>query len=123
VLLVNDDASVSDMFCRSLRLEGCEVWNGFSAREGLALADKHHPQAIIVDLRMPLGSLIEVVRNLRALSGLAQTPVALITSDYYVDPALADVLRSLGATVHYKPLWLGELVNVAKTLIPAPVAR
>jgi|CXWL01.1.fsa_nt_gi DNA-binding response OmpR family regulator len=119
--MVNDDVSVSDMFCRTLRLDGYEVWNGFSAKEGLSLADKHHPHAIIVDLRMPLASVVEVVRNLRRLPGLDQASVALVTGDYYVDAAQADVLRSLGASVYYKPLWIEELVNIARTLIPTAV--
>lgn len=122
VLLVNDDVSVSDMFCRALRLEGFEVWGGLSAREGLALAEKHRPHAVIVDLRMPLGSGIDILREIRRLPGLAHTPAALVTSDYYVEDEQADVLRSLGATLHYKPLWLGELVNVARELVHAAVA-
>jgi DNA-binding response OmpR family regulator len=121
VLIVNDDVSVSDMFCRTLRLEGFEVWGGFSAKEGLSLADKHRPHAIIIDLRMPLASGIAVVASLRGLSGHAQTPIALVTGDYYVSGEQADVLRSLGATLHYKPLWLGELVSVARELVHATV--
>ncbi len=119
--MVNDDVSVSDMFCRTLRLEGFEVWGGLSASEGLALADKHRPHAIIVDLRMPLASGIEVLRSIRRLPGFTHTPVALVTGDYYVNDEQADVLRSLGATLHYKPLWLGELVNVARELVHAAV--
>jgi len=119
--MVNDDVAVSDMFCRTLRLEGFEVWGGLSAREGMDLADKHRPHAVIVDLRMPLESGINVLRNLRRVPGLAHTPVALVTGDYYVSDAQADVLRSLGATLHYKPLWLGELVNVARELVHAAV--
>lgn len=122
VLLVNDDVSVSDMFSRTLRLEGFEVWGGLSAREGLILADRHRPHAIVVDLRMPLDSGIDLIRSVRRLSGLAHTPVALVTGDYYVNDGQADVLRSLGATLHYKPLWLGELVNVARELVHAAVA-
>jgi len=120
--MVNDDVSVSDMFCRTLRLEGFEVWGGLSAKEGLALADKHHPHAIIVDLRMPIGSGIEVLRSMRRLTGLAHTPVALVTGDYYVSSEQTDVLRSLGAVLHYKPLWLKELVDVARELVHAAVA-
>ncbi len=120
--MVNDDVSVSDMFSRTLRLEGFEVWSGLSAHEGLALADKHRPHAIIVDMRMPLARGIEVLRSLRQLSGLAHTPMALVTGDYYVSDEQADVLRSLGATLHYKPLWLSELVTVARELVLAAVA-
>jgi DNA-binding response OmpR family regulator len=122
VLLINDDVSVSDMFCRALRLDGFEVWGGLSAREGLGLAEKHRPHAVIVDLRMPLGSVLDVLRSVRQLAGLAHTPVALVTGDYYVNDEQAERLRALGATLRFKPLWLGELVDVARELVHASVA-
>ncbi len=122
ILLIDDDVSVSDMFSRTLRLEGFEVWAGLSVQEGLLLADRHRPHAIVLDLRMPLSSGMDLLRSLRNLPGFAHVPVALVTGDYYVSDEQADVLRSLGATLHYKPLWLGELVNVARELVHAAVA-
>jgi DNA-binding response OmpR family regulator len=122
VLLVNDDVSVSDMFCRSLRLDGFEVWGALSVREGVVLAEKHRPHTVIVDLRMPLPSAVDVARTLRALDGLAHVPIAVVTSDYYLSDEQAERLRALGATVRFKPLWLNELVEVARELVHASVA-
>jgi DNA-binding response OmpR family regulator len=119
--MINDDVSVSDMFCRTLRLEGFEVWDSFSAREGLLLAERHRPHAVVVDLRMPLSGGIALVRQLRHVTGLAHAPVALVTGDYYVTDAQTDMLRSLGTSVHFKPLWLDELVGVARELVHAAV--
>jgi len=122
VLLVNDDVSVSDMFSRTLRLEGFEVWGALSVTEGLTLAQRHRPHAVLLDLRMPLTRLTVLVRDLRDLPGLAHVPVALVSGDLYVSDEQAEVLRSLGAVVHFRPMWLGELVGVARELVHAAVA-
>ena len=100
-----------------LRLEGYEVWAALSADEGLALAQKHRPNAVILDLRMPLTSGLQFLRAIRAIPGLTNTPVAIVTGDYYLDDAQAAEIAALGAQLRYKPLWLEELVTLARELL------
>ena len=121
VLIVDDDVGVADLFSRMLRLEGYEVWAAQSADEGLNLANVHRPHAVIMDLRMPLTSGLHLLRSIRAIPGLSQTPVAIVTGDYYMAQAQLDEIRALGADVRYKPLWLDELVMLARELLTAPV--
>jgi len=104
-----------------LRLEGFEVWAAHSADEGLALAQTHRPHAVILDLRMPLTSGLQVLRSLRAIPGLQQTPVAIVTGDYYLAETQANEIRTLGAEVRFKPLWLDELVSLARDMLQIPV--
>jgi CheY-like chemotaxis protein len=117
VLIVDDDVSVTDTFSRMLRLEGYEVWAALSADEGLTLAQTHRPHAVILDLRMPLTSGLQFLRAIRAIPGLTGTPVAIVTGDYYLDDAQSDEIRELGAELRYKPLWLEELVTLARELL------
>jgi CheY-like chemotaxis protein len=117
VLIVDDDVSVTDTFSRMLRLEGYEVWAALSADEGLALAQTHRPHAVILDLRMPLTSGLQFLRAIRAIPGLTNTPVAIVTGDYYLDEAQAGEIKALGAELRYKPLWLEELVTLARELL------
>jgi two-component system OmpR family response regulator len=121
VLIVDDDPSVAELFSRMLRLEGFEVWAANSADEGLALAQTHRPHAVILDLRMPLTSGLQVLRALRAIPGLQHTPVTIVTGDYYLDEPLASEIRALGSEVRFKPLWLDELVTLARDMIHIPV--
>lgn len=121
VLIVDDDVSVTDLFSRMLRLEGFEVWAAHSADEGLGLAQTHRPHAVILDLRMPLTSGLQVLRALRAIPGLQQTPVTIVTGDYYLAEAQATEIRALGADVRFKPLWLDELVALARDMLQIPV--
>jgi DNA-binding response OmpR family regulator len=119
VLIVDDDVGVTDLFSRMLRLEGYEVWAGHSADEGLTLARVHRPHAVILDLRMPLTSGLQLLRSIRAIAGLSQTAVAIVTGDYYMPQAQLDEIRALGAELRYKPLWLDELVMLARELLTA----
>ena len=121
VLIVDDDKSVTNLFSRMLRLEGYEVWAAHTADEGLNLARTHRPHAIILDLRMPLTSGLQLLRSIRAISGLAQTPVAIVTGDYYLAEAQSEEIRALGVELRYKPLWLDELVSLARDLLIVPV--
>jgi len=119
VLIVDDDVGVTDLFSRTLRLEGYEVWAAQSADEGLNLARLHRPHGIILDLRMPLTSGVQLLRSIREIGGLSQTPVAIVTGDYYMSDEQLNEIRSLGAELRYKPLWLDELVTLARELLTA----
>jgi len=121
VLIVDDDVSVTDTFSRMLRLEGYEVWAALSADEGLSLAQTHRPHAVILDLRMPLTSGLQFLRAIRAIPSLTNTPVAIVTGDYYLDDAQSNEIKELGAELRYKPLWLEELVTLARELLNIPV--
>ena len=117
VLIVHDNASVADTVSRALRLEGHEVWAARSADEGLTLAQVHCPNAVILDLRMPLAASLSLLRAIRAVPGLASIPVAIVTRDYHLDQRHEHELQALGAQLHYAPLWLNELVTLARDLV------
>ena len=121
VLIVDDDGATADSFSRTLRLEGYEVWAGLSAEEGLALAQTHQPHAIVLDLRMPLTSGLQFLRAIRAILGLAPTPVAIVTGDYGLDDEVRDEIQALGAELRFKPIWIEELVTLARELLRVPV--
>ena len=121
VLIVDDDGATADSFSRTLRLEGYEVWAALSAEEGLSLAQTHQPHAIVLDLRMPLTSGLQFLRAIRAIDGLATTPVAIVTGDYGLEDEVRDEIRALGAELWFKPIWIEELVTLARELLRVPV--
>jgi adenylate cyclase len=117
VLVIDDDVSVTDAVSRTLRLEGYEVWAAFSASEGLALARKHLPGAIVLDLRMPLASGLDVVRAIRAVPTLETAAIAVVTGDYLPATELLDASAALGAELRYKPVYLEELVLLTRDML------
>ena len=72
---------------------------------------------------MPLTSGLQVLRAIRAIPDLTNTPVAIVTGDYYLDDAQAAEIHALGAQLRYKPLWLEELVTLARELLNVGLQR
>ena len=50
---------------------------------------------------------------------LNTTPVAIVTGDYFLEDSVANELRELGAELRFKPLWLEDLIALAKILVSA----
>lgn len=117
ILIVDDDRAVADTFARILKLEGYEVATALSAEAGLELASNLRPQAIILDMRMPITSGLQFLRLVRSKPHLVEVPVAIVTGDYFLPDAIQLELKSLGASIRFKPLWLEELTALARTLV------
>ena len=117
ILIVDDDEGVTQTFARMLRLEGYQVRTAVSAEKGLVEAEHSRPDAIILDLRMPLVDGLGFLRRLRARDDQRATPVAIVTGDYFLDDSVSAELRELGAELRFKPLWLEDLVGLARNLL------
>jgi DNA-binding response OmpR family regulator len=119
ILIVDDDRSVADTFARMLKLEGFSVVTALSAEAGLELADNVHPSAIILDMRMPITNGLQFLRTVRARPHLVDIPVAIVTGDYFLAEPIQLELKALGASIRFKPLWLEDLIALARTLVSA----
>jgi DNA-binding response OmpR family regulator len=117
ILIVDDDPSVAETFGRMLQLEGYGVATALSADAGLELADNIRPDAVILDMRMPITNGLQFLRQVRARPHLVEVPVAIVTGDYFLSDSIQSELRSLGASIRFKPMWLEDLVALAKTLV------
>src|SRR5438477_11413536 len=123
ILIVDDDEGVTQTFARMLRLEGYEVRTAMNAETGLREAEQSQPDAIILDLRMPLVDGLGFLRRLRAHEEQRNTPVAIVTGDYFLDDTISNELRALGAELRFKPMWLEDLVGLARTLLQVKTDR
>jgi CheY-like chemotaxis protein len=117
ILIVDDDSAVAETFSRMLQLEGYDVATALDPEEGLALAERLKPSAIILDMRMPIVNGLQFLRRVRASPALASVPVAIVTGDYFMGDPVMNELRDLGAAVRFKPLWLEDLVALARGLV------
>ena len=102
-----------------LRLDGHEVTTAQNAKTALTQAATCPPDAIIVDLHMPIMDGLTFVRSLRAQEHGRATPVAMVTGDYSMNQTVADALKDLGVMLCFKPLWLEDLVKLAGVLLPS----
>lgn len=107
ILLVDDDAVFRDRLARALAERGLDVWTADGPEEALARAREETPEYALVDLRMPGGSGLDLVRALHALD--ATTRIVVLTGYGSIATALAAV--RLGA-FHYltKPADVDEIL-------------
>jgi two-component system, OmpR family, response regulator MprA len=117
ILIIDDNEAVTQIFARMLGFEGYRVRTALDAEHGLREAEARHPDAIILDLRMPVLDGLGFLRRLRSMTDQRETPVAIVTGDYFVEDAVSAELSELGAELTYKPLWLEDLVSLTRTLL------
>lgn len=117
ILIVDDDEGVTQTFARMLRLEGFAVRTASNAALGLREAEAAQPDAIILDLRMPLVDGLGFLRRLRENESSRNTPVAIVTGDFFLEDEVSAEIRALGAELRFKPLWLEDLVGLARNLL------
>jgi two-component system response regulator MprA len=117
LLVVDDDEGVTQTFAGILRLEGHDVRAAANAFEGLREFETFRPDAIILDLRMPLINGLGFLYRLRTYEGGSRVPVAIITGDCSLDEEATTELRALGAEIWLKPLWTEDVIAIAETLL------
>jgi DNA-binding response OmpR family regulator len=117
ILVVDDDAGVTQTFARMLRIEGFNVLTAMTADTGLHQVTGILPDAVILDLRMPLVDGLAFLRRLREQKNHRGTPVAIVTGDYFLDDRVCAEIGQLGAALIFKPLWLEDLVGLARNLL------
>ncbi|MFN8544899.1 MAG: response regulator [Candidatus Binatia bacterium] len=119
ILIVDDDDVYRGRLARAFEQRGWDVRTAAAAQSALVTAAEDPPEAAVVDLRLPDGSGLEVVRRLKALD--AATAIVVLTGYGSIATAL-DALR-LGAA-HYltKPADVDDILGgLARAALPADV--
>jgi DNA-binding response OmpR family regulator len=119
VLIIEDDATALEFFEQMLVDQGYTVRAMQTVEAGLAEATRHAPDAVLLDLHLPLTDGLECLRRLRAAPLNLATPVAILTGDYFMDDEVANELQTLGARIHFKPVWEEDLRRIVKELVVA----
>jgi two-component system, cell cycle response regulator DivK len=80
-ILVVEDTEVNRQIIRDLLSSvGYELIEATDGAEGVALAQRHHPDLILMDIQLPQMDGYEATRRIRAISELAQVPIIAVTS-------------------------------------------
>ncbi len=80
VLVVDDDPDLVPLLQDMLRAAPCTLVPAYSGKEGLDLARREHPDAILLDLMMPGMSGFETLEKIRADAEMADIPVTVLTA-------------------------------------------
>lgn len=111
VLIVDDEKGIRFAFSEALKQEGYEVFDADSGGLALSLINENQPDVILLDMKLPDMSGIEVLKKMRKQGIIS--PVIMMTA--YGDIELAVEAMQLGAdNFRTKPLHVVEMKNCIK---------
>lgn len=114
VLVVDDEATLSDLLSMALRYEGWEVRTAGDGSTAVRLAREFRPDAIVLDVMLPDIDGVEVLRRVRA--DTPEVPVLFLTARDAVEDRVAG-LTAGGDDYVTKPFSLEELVARLRGLL------
>ncbi len=121
LLVIDDEASIRESLEMFLREKGLAVFTAGTGVEGLDACLKHHPQVVILDIRLPDMSGLEVLK--RIVSNDADAKVIMITAFHDMETTIEAMRQGAYDYIH-KPLDVDELEQaVTKSLRIAETAR
>ncbi len=97
ILIADDDRVFADVLARFLESHGLEteiVTDGMHA--SMRALRKPKPSIIFLDIRMPAGSGLEVLKRIRMSNKTSGIPIVMVTAD--TSSKLPDEVHALGAT-------------------------
>ncbi|MDP8992188.1 MAG: response regulator [Actinomycetota bacterium] len=85
VLVVDDDRVIQRLVCLNFEMKGYTVITAGDGLEGLMQARNERPDAVVLDVMMPMMDGFEVARALKADPDTASIPVVLLTARTKID--------------------------------------
>ncbi|MBC7253037.1 MAG: response regulator [Actinobacteria bacterium] len=116
ILIVDDDEELVRVLSVNLMAEGYEVYAAFDGMSAVMRAHQEHPDLIILDVRMPAGSGLNVVEKLRSSTKTFNIPVLFLSALPW------DELKEKAAqagVIHYlaKPFDLDVLLGMVRNIL------
>jgi len=119
VLVVDDSRFQVQMLKMALEEKGFEVFAALDAAQAGMFALHHMPGAIVLDINMPGGSGIDVLKRLKHSIKTQKIPVIVVSGNE--DPDIKQVAFQLGAKLFLtKPVDTEQLCTSIARLLPAP---
>ena len=80
ILVVEDTEDNRQIIRDLLSSVGYDLIEAVDGTEGVAMAQSHHPDLILMDIQLPQIDGYEATRQIRGISELAQVPIIAVTS-------------------------------------------
>ncbi|NLF95813.1 MAG: PAS domain S-box protein [Candidatus Riflebacteria bacterium] len=135
ILVVDDQPNNRELLCALLKPLGFEIREATNGKEALEIFEEWSPDAVLMDMRMPVMDGYEATRRIKASEKGHVTPVIAVTASAFKDSE--DLVRATGVSAYlrkpFRPeeLWdaLGECLGLhyqyadAKPVISKKPAR
>ncbi len=113
-LVVDDEKGISEQLKEFLENRGYKAVSATDGQKAIELAKKESPHIVILDIRMPGLSGIEVLRELKKINDKIR--VIMLTG--YEDDTTKSISHELGASAYMtKPYNFEEILRICRKLI------
>ena len=100
IIVADDDKVLSKMICGVLNEAGHITLPAYDSMQTMMFVMKQQPDLVLLDINMPGGTGVDVLRKLKMSTKTKAVPVIIITGS--TDQKLPDEVLKLGAT-HFLP--------------------
>jgi len=115
ILIVDDEVEAVNFFSIFLKRLGLNVEKARSGQEALELFNRHKPQWVFLDIKMPDINGLELLRKMKEID----TGIKAIMISASDDDAKQNEARQLGASDYLiKPIDLDQMDRIIKKYIP-----
>jgi CheY-like chemotaxis protein len=116
ILIVDDNTPIRELVRRWIIRAGYLALEAKTGEEGILLAEKHHPDLIIMDGHLPIENGIDITRRLKNSSLTKDIPILAMTIDSSLQKRFMDAGAS-GFTV--KPVRCNEFIRIMERYLTA----
>lgn len=116
ILIIEDEENTVEFLTIRLSREGFTVLSANDSYKGIALAHKEMPDLIILDLMLPAGGGLTVLKRIKAVKETSGIPVLVLTANK--SPGYRQKVMAEGVEAYVeKPYDSQELVVTIKKLL------
>jgi len=117
ILVVDDDNALLIILSRRLSQAGHHVLTALDAAQAVRHAAREAPDLILLDIKLPAGGGIGVLKTLKSSTKTMQIPVIVMTASE--DPALRREVEAYGLEGFLnKPLNIDDLLKTIERIAP-----
>ncbi|MEO8199519.1 MAG: response regulator [Gemmatimonadota bacterium] len=119
LLIVDDDRAFVVLAAAILRDAGFMVLEAHDAMQGYMFAQQDPPEVILLDMQMPAGGGLNLLKRVQGVPRLARIPIIIVTAS--TDEGLDELVRSQGASALLtKPVDRDRLLDLVNQVLTSP---
>ena len=121
IVIIDDDRAIAQLTSLWVKAAGFNTIIANDGRSGLEAIAQHHPDLVLLDIRMPEMDGFEVNRQLRQTPGLAEIPVIFLSA-HAQETTRQESLAAGGRCFFPKPYEVKSLIAAIRTVLKGAVA-
>jgi DNA-binding NtrC family response regulator len=114
VLIIDDDVMMLNALTTLLQDEGLAVMTAADGSHGIMLYKEHRPEVILLDLRLPSITGVEVLREIKRINAGAKV---IIITGYSAPEVLEETMRSGAFGFYEKSRDVDELLKLIQNAL------